>query len=87
MLPEIVHALQGRRPQIRERWEALLRTERPSSPLANPDSLVHLTDWALNEILGALSSEAEAPPRSTPKNQDPQCACGRNPYLGFFLGG
>jgi hypothetical protein len=87
MLPELVLALAARRPQTRERWEALLRTERPTSPLANPDSLVHLTDWALNEILGSLNLPGDAAARPAAKGADPQCACGRNPYLAFFLAG
>lgn len=87
MQEEIVQALHARRPQIRQRWEALLRTERATSPLANPDSLVHLVDWALKEILGSLSLSVSTNQRLTPKSAEPHCACGRNPYLAFYSAG
>ena len=31
-------------PAIHSRWEALLRVERADTPLANPNTLVHLID-------------------------------------------
>ena len=50
MQDELMSALLARRSQIRGRWEALLRVERASSPLANPDALVHLLDWTIDEV-------------------------------------
>jgi hypothetical protein len=43
----LMTALSARRPQIHARWETLLRAEKASTPLANPDALVHLIDWTL----------------------------------------
>ncbi len=43
--------LDQRRPEIRARWEALLRLEKPVTPLASPDILVHLFDHTLDDVL------------------------------------
>jgi hypothetical protein len=58
MQESLMQPLRALRFQTRVRWEALLRTERTSSPLANPDSLVHLLDWTLDEIFHALACPA-----------------------------
>ena len=85
MQEELAHALHARRPQIRERWEALLRVERACSPLAHPDSLVHLVNWALDEVIGILrQDDGGAQPVLEPAAE---CLCGRNPYAGFFRAG
>lgn len=81
--------LQSRRPDIRARWNELLHIEAASSPLAHPDTLVHLLDWSLSEILATV----EGPPsrrQSAPKSFEAVralCACGRNPLLGLFQAG
>ena len=81
-------ALGARRPQIRARWEDLLRAERVSTPLANPDALVHLLDWTLDEVFRTLSS---LPTRRRPLRAftrgDIDCPCGRNPLLTYFAAG
>ena len=86
----IVRTLLARRPQIRARWEALLRIERVTSPLAHPEMLVHLIDWSIDEVFAALR------PKATRKNSPApcplaalrdECACGLNPFLAFFLAG
>lgn len=85
MQEELAHALHARRPQIRERWEALLRVERACSPLAHPDSLVHLVNWALDEVIAILrQADSGAAPVLDPAEE---CLCGRNPYAGFFRAG
>lgn len=89
MEESLVQALHTRRPQIRERWEALLRVERATTALAHPDTLVHLVDWSLAEVLRTL------PLRTPPHRSSGQahaglragCACGRNPLLHFFIAG
>lgn len=89
MEESLVQAMRARRPQIRERWEALLRVERASTALAHPDTLVHLLDWSLDEVLRTLplrtlplrsSGHAHASLRA-------DCSCGRNPLLHFFIAG
>ena len=54
MHKEIIEALQQRRAQIRARWEALLRIEKVTTPLANPDTLVFALDQSLDEIFATL---------------------------------
>lgn len=48
VLPQI---LDQRRPEIRARWEALLRLKKPATALATPDILVHLFDHTLDDVL------------------------------------
>jgi len=90
MQESLLNSLQAQRPAIHARWDAVLRTERVSTPLAYPDALVHLIDWALDQLFAALRDpvkrrQAEhCSGRSTPR---PECPCGRNPLLAFFLAG
>lgn len=90
MHESFLHDLRARRSELNARWEALLRTERVTTPLANPDALVHLIDWTLDQIFASLRSST-ARRRSEPKlaamDVRPDCPCGRNPLLAFFLAG
>lgn len=54
MHEKTIRALQARRAKIRTRWEALLRIEKVTTPLANPDTLVFALDQSLDEIFAAL---------------------------------
>jgi hypothetical protein len=84
----LMTALATRRPQIHARWEALLRAEKASTPLANPDALVHLIDWTLDEIFRTLQSlPARRRPLRTLTRADIDCPCGRNPLLTYFAAG
>lgn len=90
MQETLVRSLRSRMPDIRARWEALLHAEPVKTPLAYPDSLVHLLDWTLEEIFHGL---AALPVRrrltrkpSTPRDQL-ICPCGRNPLLTYFAAG
>jgi len=80
-----VTVLRSRRADIRSRWEDLLRAERCTSPLANPDALVHLLDLTLDELLASLTA-AETFPRRFRRSTF-QCPCGRNPLIAYFNAG
>ena len=85
MQESMVAALRERRPQIRVRWEGLLRVERANTPLANPDSLVHLIDWTLDEFFRSVQN---LPSRRRPqRHAEHECPCGRNPLLAYFAAG
>src|ERR1043165_8780861 len=89
MQEELVHALRARRTETRARWEALLRIERVNTPLANPDALVFMIDWTLDEVFGSL---LQPPPRRRGGHVDcaairAACPCGRNPLLAYFAAG
>ena len=90
MRESLVNALRTRRPTVRGQWEALLRAEKVNSPLGNPDALVHLIDWTLDEIFTALtnplSRHRPAGPRLNYIDRQ-ECACGRNPLLAYFAAG
>jgi len=90
MQENLVTSLRTRRPQIRARWEDLLRIERASTPLAHPDALVHLIDWTLDEIFQALAnplSHRHHGRRAASDSLRHECPCGRNPYLAYFAAG
>lgn len=86
----LLNSLCARRFAIHARWDTLLRTERVTSPLASPDALVHLIEWALDQIFTLLRDPTvrkraeHAGGRGTAR---PVCPCGRSPLLAFFLAG
>jgi hypothetical protein len=86
----MVNALRTQRPKIRASWEALLRAEPISSPLGNPDALVHLIDWTLDEIFSGftnpLSRHRPSGNRLSAADRH-ECPCGRNPLLAYFAAG
>ena len=80
--------LRARRTAICTQWEALLRVERVSGPLAHPDTLVYLIPNSLDQIFANLAKDSLAPKSSRrAKIQLPACDCGNNPYLAYFLAG
>ncbi len=87
----LLRTLQGLRPTILERWEALLRAEPVSSPLANPDSLVYLMDWTLDRFLAILRGPVARRRIAERGSNKPEyieerelCACKMNPLLAYF---
>lgn len=89
MEPTLFRALQARRALIRQRWEVLLRQQHESSPLTNPDTLIHLIEWAIERIFMSLESKSSLRTRSrTPQSTLPgKCECGQNPLVAFYLCG
>jgi hypothetical protein len=90
MQETLVQALRSQLPHIREQWEALLHAEPVKTPLAYPDSLVHLLDWTLEEIfhgLVALPDRRRVSRNAHLANERPTCPCGRNPLLTYFAAG
>jgi hypothetical protein len=84
----LMRALLTHRPTLRQRWESLLRAQRATSPLANPDALVYLMDWTLDCLFEDLRN---APSRRRPparagahSDEPPPCPCGLNPLLAYF---
>lgn len=88
----LLRTLQGLRPTILERWEALLRAEPVTSPLANPDSLVYLMGWTLDRFFSALRgplarrrlSERGSNNKPAYIEESQLCACKMNPLLAYF---
>jgi hypothetical protein len=90
MQESLVNSLCAQRRGIHARWEALLRTERVTSALAYPDSMVHLIDWALDQLFAALREPAvrrRAEHSGGRAVTRPECPCGKNPLLAFFRAG
>lgn len=89
----VIERLEALRPEIKGKWETLLRVEPVSSPLASPDALVHLIDWTLDTIFHALRAQ-HAHRRSTRSGSADAaasfpslCKCGLNPLLAYFVAG
>lgn len=82
---KLQHCLESTRTDIRLAWEGLLRIERVSTPLANPDTLVHLIDSSLDEIFTTM--RLWSPRRHPSAHTSEKCPCGRNPYLAYFAAG
>jgi hypothetical protein len=90
MQEALMSALRARRPSIRIHWEALLRTEPVMTPLANPDALVHLIEWTMDEIfvgLGNPLTRSRVGGTRFAADEKPACPCGRNPLLAYFAAG
>lgn len=90
MQEALVTALRARRPTVRAHWEALLRTEPVMTPLANPDALVHLIEWTLDEIFAAIGNPLARTRRGGIRfapDERVLCPCGRNPLLAYFAAG
>ena len=88
MTPALLQGLRARHTAIRNQWEALLRVERMSGPLANPDTLVYLIPDSLEQIFSILAGgTSPRPPSGRASSYLPACGCGNNPYLAYFLAG
>lgn len=81
MKPDLIHKLQALRPQIRRRWEELLRIERLNTPLANPDTLVFMFDRTLDDVMSELPNQHH-PVRSAGPRPVPRSA--QNPMAIYF---
>jgi hypothetical protein len=88
MHPFILAGLREKKPAIRQRWEALLRLEPGSNPLAHPDTLVYLIAGTVDEILAQCAKPAAGDNRHGDRllARTP-CVCGNNPYLPFYKAG
>ena len=84
----LMRALLTHRPTLRHRWETLLRAQRATSPLANPDALVYLMDWTLDCLFEDLrnppSRRRQSARTSALSDEPPPCPCGLNPLLAYF---
>ena len=89
MQGELVQALLSRRTQICARWTALLHIDRANTALAHPDTLIHLLDWTFDSIIQALelTLNRKTLAAAQASGARPDCPCGRNPYLYFFIAG
>ena len=82
MYEKIIKALQVRRAQIRARWEALLRIEKVTTPLANPDTLVFALDQSLDETFATLGQPLPLKPAVGSARSD-----GPSPWRAYFRAG
>jgi hypothetical protein len=89
MQTALLTELRSRKGEIRTRWAELLHVEPVSSPLANPDALIHLINWTLQDffnVLGQLASRHRVIVADLADFKS-LCPCGRNPLLAYFVAG
>ncbi len=84
----LLHALQDQRSTLLARWERLLRAHPSPNALGNPDVLVLMMDWTLEEWASTLRRPNARRRRSigigaSAARSEP-CPCGMNPLLGYF---
>ncbi len=80
MSSSLLPLLDQRRPEIRARWAALLRLEKPATPLASPDILVHLFDHTLDDVLAPRRPAGK--PVAADGKLPGRCHC--NPLRPYF---
>ena len=84
-----LNTLRIRAAELARRWEALLRTEKVTSPLANPDALLFLIPTMIERVLATLAEPSlrTATLMEAQRFSTRDCACGSNPYIAFFVAG
>jgi hypothetical protein len=90
MQERLIRSLSDRRREIHRRWDALLHLEPAETPLANPDTLVHMIDWTLDKVFNELRSRIAYHCGERPRDfasLRAHCHCGNNPFFKHFLAG
>lgn len=66
-----------------------MRIEKVNTPLANPDALVFMIDWTLDECFSTLRPPLgrKRTANAVAADAKPDCPCGRNPLLAYFAAG
>lgn len=77
-----LRSLKAHRETLCLQWEARLRAAPLNSPLAHPDTLIHLMDRTLDQIFREL--EQPTARRRQPALPPDYCRCGHNPLVAYF---
>ena len=84
----LLRALRNQRPTLLARWESVLRADPSPNALGNPDLLVLMMDWTLEEWESTLRRPNARKRRSAGVGMSAassvDCPCGQNPLLGYF---
>ncbi len=90
MQTSMIDRLKQARARIAAEWTQLVMSSSRDNPLAPPETMVHLVGPALDRLFERLSSVEVNPPGKVVRGANtwpPRCACGRNPYLQFYVAG
>ena len=74
--------LLAHRATLHSQWAARLRAAPVNSPLAHPDTLVHLMDRTLDQVFHEL--QHPTPRRRQSSLPKGFCGCGQNPLIAYF---
>ncbi len=91
MKKAFLEALDAHRPEIRRKWELLLRAAPPTTPLGNPDTLVYLMDQTIEQLFSLYRSKSahtwltRHPPATRALGNG--CHCRLNPLINYFIAG
>ena len=78
----LLRALKNRRTHLHEGWVQRLRAAPVNSPLAHPDTLIHLMNATLDQVFHEL--EIPSARKRQPAIPREVCHCGLNPLLMYF---
>lgn len=90
METSIIDRLKQARARIAAEWTRLVMSGSRDNPLAPPETMVHLVEPALDRLFDRLESLKVDRSVRVVRGKDtwpPRCACGRNPYLQFYVTG
>jgi hypothetical protein len=74
--------LLAHRATLHSQWAVRLRAAPVNSPLAHPDTLVHLMDRTLDQVFHELQNPSAR--RRQPSLPKGFCGCGQNPLIAYF---
>jgi len=85
-----MEAIEGRRGEIKRKWELLLRAAPATTPLGNPDALVYLMDESLDQLFTLFHGRTSHPcsrAHLAAKGLGTDCHCRLNPLINYFISG
>ncbi len=77
-----LRALTARRPTLHSQWAERLRAAPVVSPLANPETLIHLMDRTLDQVFHELNHPSAR--KRQPGLPADFCRCAHNPLVSYF---
>ena len=90
METSLINCLEQARAHIAGEWTRLVLGGPRDNPLAPPETMVHLVEPALDRLFQRMELPEDERSARVVRGKDtwpPRCACGRNPYLRFYVTG
>jgi hypothetical protein len=81
----LLRSLGVRQHKILHAWETLLREQKVTTPLAHTDILVHAMESTFAAVMENMLRGDVVVSASLDSEWPPSCACGKNPFLTYYL--